>query len=317
MGRRASVRAKQRRRRVLTVSIVVVIIGIIVALTLVVEAESKVPGDQYSTLIGQPVAPAVLQALYDVSGSTLLAVGVPSSVTPPTPTASATPLLTLNGKPEVLYVGGDFCPFCALERWSLIIALSHFGTFSGLEYMQSSRSDTNPNTPTFTFSNSTYTSQYVSFVGIEELNRAEQTVTTLNSEESSVFAQYGTCAANGEGGGFPFVDIADAYALNCGAQFTLPQIAGDNWMQVASQLNTPSSPVAQAIDGAANTLITAVCKVDGEQPASVCGQSYAMATLGATPATRGQAGKLNLLLPSESPTYGWYGEPRDLYRTAD
>jgi hypothetical protein len=187
--------------------------------------------------------------------------------------------LTLDEKPEVLYIGGEYCPFCAVERWSLIIALSHFGSFSGLEYMQSSRTDTNPNTPTFTFASATYTSQYIAFVPVEELNRAEQTVTTLTGNESSLFSQYGMCAATGGSGGIPFIDIANAYVVNCGAQFSLPQVAGEDWTQVASQLNTPGSTVAQEIDGAANTLITAICNVDGGQPSSVCSQPFAALTL--------------------------------------
>ena len=74
--------------------------------------------------------------------------------------------------------------------------------------------------------------------------------------------------------------------MNCGAQFNLPRIAGESWTQVASQLDVPNSTVAQEIDGAANTLITAICKVVGGQPSSVCGQSYAMITLGVRPAAR-------------------------------
>ncbi len=252
----------------------------VVALTLISEADSKVPGDQYSSSIGQPVSPSVLQ---DSTASATRPSRRSASLhlyRRPQVTTTASPLLTLDGKPEVLYIAGDFCPFCALERWSLIVALSHFGNFSGLEYMQSSRTDADPNTPTFTFSNASYVSKYVSFVAVEETNREEQTVTALNGNEPSLFSQYGTCATNGESGGIPFVDIANAYVVNCGAQFSLPRIAGESWTQVASQLDMPNSTVAQQIDGAANTLIAAICKVDGGQPSSVCGQSHAMVTQG-------------------------------------
>jgi hypothetical protein len=218
-----------------------------------------------------------MQQITGVNDSTLSAVGFPSSVAPPAAVTGST--LTANGKPEVLYIGGEFCPFCAVERWSLILALSHFGTFGGLEYMQSSRTDVNANTPTFTFASATYTSQYITFVAVEEANRAEQALTTLTGNESSLYSQYGTCAATGESGGIPFVDIANAYVVNCGAQFSLPQIAGDNWTQVSSQLNSPSSTVAREIDGAANALTTAICKVDGGEPSSICGQSFATMTL--------------------------------------
>ena len=115
MGRRAAIKARQRNRRILTIAVVVGIVAMVVVLTLIAEADSKVQGDQYSSSIGQPVSPSMLQELYGVSDSTLSAIGIPSSVTPPTPTKSVSPLLTFDGKPEVLYIGGDFCPFCALE----------------------------------------------------------------------------------------------------------------------------------------------------------------------------------------------------------
>jgi hypothetical protein len=278
MGRRAAIKAKERNHRIVVISAVAAIIAATLVLALIVQASSKIPGDQYSTDIGQPVSPVVMQQVTGVNDSTLSEIGVPSSVAPPA-AITGTPL-SLNGKPEVLYIGGEFCPFCAAERWSLILALSHFGTFSGLEYMQSSRTDTDPNTPTFTFANATYTSQYITFVPVEEFNRVGQTVATLSAGESSLYSQYGTCASSGGSGGIPFIDIANAYFVNCGAQFSLPQIAGENWTQVSAQLDDPHSLVAQEIDGAADTLIAAICNVDGGQPSSVCGQTYATASLG-------------------------------------
>jgi hypothetical protein len=287
--------AKKRNRRIVTISIVVAIIAVVAVLVLVVEASNQ---DPLASYIGQPVSSSIMQQLTGVSDSTLSTVGLPSSVNPPlAPTTPGTPL-TSGGKPVVLYVGGEFCPYCAVERWSIIIALSHFGNFSGLEYMQSSSYDVNANTPTFTFVDASYTSSYINFTAREELDRNTATLQTLNSVQSSIYSQYGTCASTGGAGGIPFVDIANAYVVNCGAQFNLPQIAGDNWTQVASQLNSPGTTVAQDMDGAANTLITAICKVDGEQPASVCTQSFADVTLAdATIAAAASAsGQQNLAL---------------------
>lgn len=283
MGRRAKVNAKKRNRRIVQICIVVAIVAVVVVLAFVVEATSNVAGDQYSTYIGQSVSvfPTVMQDIAGVNDSTLNAVGLPSSVSPPSSISGTT--LTENGKPEILYIGGEFCPFCAVERWSMLVALSRFGNFTGLQLMQSSSTDVNPNTPTFSFQNSTYTSSYIAFNPVEEFNRQTETITTLTSETSSLYSQYGTCSASGESG-IPFIDIANQYVVNCGAQFeagtgSSADIAGDNWTQVASQLNTSTSPVAQVIDGAANSLITAICKVDGSQPSSVCSQNYADVTL--------------------------------------
>ena len=76
---------------------------------------------------------------------------------------SGTALTGPNGHPEVFYMGAEYCPYCAAERWPMIIALSRFGTFSGLKTTSSSSSDVYPNTPTFTFHGATYVSQYVDF----------------------------------------------------------------------------------------------------------------------------------------------------------
>ena len=77
---------------------------------------------------------------------------------------TANPLTGPNGHPEVFYMGAEYCPYCAAERWPMIIALSRFGTFTGLKTTSSSSTDIYPNTPTFTFHGATYTSQYVDLI---------------------------------------------------------------------------------------------------------------------------------------------------------
>src|ERR1700721_1365736 len=52
--------------------------------------------------------------------------------------------LSSGGKPEVLYVGTEFCPYCMAESWPLIVALSRFGQFTGL---RTSRSPSFENVP--------------------------------------------------------------------------------------------------------------------------------------------------------------------------
>ena len=220
-------------------------------------------------------------ALTGVSDSTLSAVGKPVGVSSPA-RISGSPLAS-GGKPEVLYIGGDYCPYCAVERWSLIIALSRFGDFSGLTYMLSSSSDTNPNSPTFSFRSATYTSNWITFVGVEEFGQDPNTVVqALTSQQQSLVTQFDTCASSGSGGGIPFVDLGNSYAVNCGAQSPV-DLSGENWSHVANQLGNTTSATGTLIDGAANTLITAICNIDGHQPASVCNQAYATVTLSFAP----------------------------------
>src|SRR5262249_51899067 len=49
--------------------------------------------------------------------------------------------LTDGGKPLVLYVGAEYCPFCAAQRWAVVVALSRFGTFDGLKLTTSAADD--------------------------------------------------------------------------------------------------------------------------------------------------------------------------------
>ena len=75
--------------------------------------------------------------------STLDAVGDGSGAVTAKPTdhQPARAPLTANGKPEVLYMGAEYCPYCAAERWAMIVALSRFGTFSGLHTIHSAVSE--------------------------------------------------------------------------------------------------------------------------------------------------------------------------------
>ena len=82
--------------------------------------------------------------LIGVPASVFNTVGVTSPVVQVTAPIPVKGQPTLTGKsstgkavPEILYVGAEYCPFCAAQRWSTIIALSRFGTWSGLGNMAS------------------------------------------------------------------------------------------------------------------------------------------------------------------------------------
>jgi len=46
--------------------------------------------------------------------------------------------LQKDGKPLVVFVGAEYCPLCAAERWALVAAFSRFGTFTNLGATHSS-----------------------------------------------------------------------------------------------------------------------------------------------------------------------------------
>lgn len=51
------------------------------------------------------------------------------------------PLLTVNGKPAVFYLGAISCVYCGENRWAMALALSRFGTFENLFFGYSSLGD--------------------------------------------------------------------------------------------------------------------------------------------------------------------------------
>ncbi|MHB8565475.1 MAG: DUF929 family protein [Nitrososphaerales archaeon] len=259
------------RQLILGLIIVVIVIGAIVGY--LVYLQIITPTSPTTTVIepsvlNTPVSIALYNNITGVSSSTLSTIGTGQSNNP---LSSVTgPSLTSVGKPEVLYIGGEYCPFCAAERWSMAVALSKFGSFSNLGYMISAAND--QNLSTLTFYGSSYTSSYVSFVSVEMYDRSHASLQTPTQAESSLMSQYDSA------GSIPFVDLANQYVL-VGSQYTTTVISGLSWTQIGSQLNNPNSAVAKSIDGAANVLISAICKIDGAQPASICNQSFAHLSL--------------------------------------
>jgi thiol-disulfide isomerase/thioredoxin len=177
-----------------------------------------------------------------------------------------TPWYAQDGKPIIVYIGGEYCPFCAATRWALTIALLRFGNFSGLEYMLSSSSDSFPDTPTFTYVNATYTSRYIVFRPFEAfarnyVNGQPAPLETVPSNYSQVWQSVGE-------GKIPFIDFANIYALE-GALF-LPQVLdGYTWTQIANILGQ-DGVVSQDVYSEANIITALICTLDNNTPYVVC-----------------------------------------------
>jgi Domain of unknown function (DUF929) len=180
--------------------------------------------------------------------------------------------LTNNGKPEVVYVGAEYCPFCAAERWALSVALSRFGTFSGLHLIHSSSTDTDPNTPTLSFYKATYTSKYVAFTTTEaqKVDKSPlQPVTTLDNTLMTKYDAPPYVPSTQYDDSFPFVDFGNQYVID-GASYDPLLLANLTWQQIGADLANPNSTVGQSIDATANHITAAICKITNNQPGSVC-----------------------------------------------
>ncbi len=180
-----------------------------------------------------------------------------------TQAVSGTPLTGPNGRPEVFYYGAEYCPYCAAQRWPMIVALSRFGTFSGLTTTSSSSTDVYPNTPTFTFHDATYSSQYIELASVETTDRNQQQLESPTQAEAALVSKYNTS------GSIPFIDIGNRYVIS-GAMYLPDILSGMSWQAVADAVLQPDSPQAKAILGSANLLTAAICRVTSDQPAAVC-----------------------------------------------
>jgi hypothetical protein len=260
VARASASRAAQRKRRWATVYTPIIVVLVIVLVMVLVKAlgsSNNSPGHTASD------AGEVATLVTSVPSSDFDTVGVGTAQSPPKQDSGTA--LTADGKPKVLYVGAEWCPFCAAERWPLTVALSRFGTFTGLEITKSTPNDVYPNTPTLSYAHSTFTSQYVYFDANEIEDGDKNTIKTLSAENQNLFTAKGNNS-------FPFIDIGGSY-LQTTAQFSPELLAGKSQLEVAQSLTKTDSNISQAVLGAANAITAAICKVTQNQPQNVCTSS--------------------------------------------
>ncbi len=250
---RARVKKRQLVRRIEIIVIVCVVavsigVGFYFAL---------MNGDPRAVVDGQPVSQSNLDALYQASISSY---GSPGSNYLTDVKALGTAWVT-NGKPIFVYVGAEFCPYCAVQRWSMVVALNRFGNFTGLEYMTSAQDD--GDFSTLTFVNSTYTSPYVNFQPFETYDRAGNALVTLPSNYSTAFESQGS-------GDFPFLNFNNQYYIS-GAILDPTVLGNLNQTQIIGSIgNATSNTLGVQIKEAANVITAVICQTDGNSPPSVC-----------------------------------------------
>jgi len=289
----AAQRATDQHRRAM-----IQIAGVATAVVLVaVAALVGVRLARHSTTAAAAKAPSTVQAMSGAAPASLVAqvTGVTAvtlnqvgagQVSELPVTVKSAPALTSGGKPEVVYIGAEYCPYCAAERWPMIIALSRFGTFHNLGLTHSASGDVYPNTPTFSFHGASYTSAYLAFSGVETNTNQPTasgytTLDTPTAAQQQLLTTYDAAPyipAAGAGS-IPFADLGGQFLIS-GASYSPQLLAGMTQQQVAAVLNEPANPVAQAVDGTANALTTALCKLTGDKPADVCASAAATADQG-------------------------------------
>jgi Domain of unknown function (DUF929) len=273
--RAAERRAEQRRRILIASGSILAVIAVVVAF-IVIKANNKPSGNSSNGPTGAALA-GVVSKVTNVPASTLDKIGDGGgSFTGKIPAVNGGTPLTSGGKPEMLYMGAEYCPYCAAERWSMIVALSRFGTFSGLSTVHSSTTDNPSNIPTFTFHGSSYTSKYLTFTPVEmQTNVLDQSTGNYpvlekpTAAQQALLTKYDAAPYTTSAGAIPFIYFGGKN-VSIGASYDATVLSGKSWDQIASALSDPNSAIAKAIGGSANHITAAICKMTGNQPASAC-----------------------------------------------
>ena len=75
--------------------------------------------------------PGAMAQVENIPATTLLRASTPFlwAIRNPTALPDRAANLMHDGKREILYVGANYCPYWAAERWAMVMELSQFGTF--------------------------------------------------------------------------------------------------------------------------------------------------------------------------------------------
>ena len=220
--------------------------------------------------------PSVIRSLATIPTDAFDDVGVTApgtGLTAPTVLAHQPALSGPGGRPEVLFVGAEYCPFCAAERWPLVVALSRFGTFTTLFDMESSDTSVFPGTQTFSLHGATYDSPYLVFDPVELYSNVPDAhgvytrIATLSPVQLALVDRYG--AGEGAVGSMPFVDVDNAVVAPT-AGFSPAALARLAQGAIVADLDQPTTPAGRAILASANYLTAGICSVTGQRPGAVC-----------------------------------------------
>ena len=136
--RASAQRTRTRNRLLIAGGAIVAVVGIVLGLVLAGgNSTTSGGGSSPSAAPGSQALASLITTTTSVPTATLNKIGGGTTTSPPK-TISGAPL-TSGGKPEVLYIGAEYCPYCAAERWSMVVALSRFGTDGYREHSRAQR----------------------------------------------------------------------------------------------------------------------------------------------------------------------------------
>ncbi|HXZ62348.1 MAG TPA: DUF929 family protein [Acidimicrobiales bacterium] len=259
---------RNKRYAFVTIGLVIAVVAVLLIVKFAGGGSStSSTADQPSPPGGTPIPAATLAKLSSVPLSTLRSAPTTGILT--TPQSASGKALTTDGKPQLLYIGAEYCPHCAAERWAMYVALTKFGTFDP-EPGRIHSATQDGNIPTLTYYRTKYSSPYLAF------NPVEVYTNYLNSSGNNYVALETPTEAelnlwqSGNGGSFPYVNFAGK-AILPSAQYSFADLQGLTFDQVAAQVGNNATTAGADIDASANQLIKTICTtMTHDQPADVC-----------------------------------------------
>ena len=163
------------------------------------------------------------------------------------------------GKVFVFFMGAEFCPYCAAERWAIVRSLQKFGQWDGLKQtISAARDEPFLNLPTYDFTKATYTSSHIEFVAREIKDREFKPLQKLLKTEEKLLRRFNPKKE------IPFLLIGGRFT-QIGSGFPPKIFIGHTFRQTETELKKVESEIRKTIDDEASIISALLC-VSGLPP---------------------------------------------------
>jgi hypothetical protein len=170
-----------------------------------------------------------------------------------------------GNKVRVFFLGAQYWPFCAAERWALVSALERFGTLTG--YTPETHAPGLAGfrlVPTYDLRTAVYTSAYLAYSDKEIFDKDNTPLDTFDNDEQSIVDQFNPQAT------FPFLIINGQYA-QFDSGYSPGLIDGMDFATLRSQLDAgEQNDATNAINAEADLITKYLCHSTGGEPATTC-----------------------------------------------
>ena len=164
-----------------------------------------------------------------------------------------------GGKLTVFFMGAEYCPYSAAERWAIVRSLQKFGQWQGLKQtISAARDQPFLNLPTYDFTEATYNSPHIEFVAREIKDREFKPFQKLLKTEEKVVRKHDPKKE------IPFLLVGGRF-MQIGSGFPPKIFIGHTFRQTETELKKVESEIRKTIDEEAN-IITALLCLSGLPP---------------------------------------------------